>query len=303
MNNISKKIIAIAAVCCAAFSAVTACSSNEQNSSNKNSGSNDPVGQIPIEYVTDEAGNNIGAPLQVGTAAGGNDISGNNNQLGADDNTSPAEPATEYVTVTDSNNQPVTQYVPVTEDGGEIVTEAGGQQVTEAVPVTTVVEVTDSQVAEYTPGSDSRYMFWLDISENKDYLFEGQFIKLTFKVNENVPNGDYAVNLRTDLSTVGGKSLNASTKKINGAVRVGGSINEQDVSSETGLTVYGDNVSCDPGDTIDYYVNIKNNPGIAAFLIWVDYDPNALEYQGYSPAGDFVDVAARLQTGTSPQAQ
>ncbi|OPZ19613.1 MAG: DNA polymerase I [Firmicutes bacterium ADurb.BinA205] len=80
-------------------------------------------------------------------------------------------------------------------------------------------------------------------------------------------------------------------KVIDGTVRVGGeSIDPADVSAEEGLTVYGDNVACKQGDTIDYYINIKNNNGLAAALVWFYFDSNAMEFESAEEAGEFADM-------------
>ena len=61
--------------------------------------------------------------------------------------------------------------------------------------------------------------------------------------------------------------------------------------------IYADNVSAKPGDTIDYYVNINKNPGMAAFMIWFSYDSNAMECLGVEACGKFEEISSR----TSPQ--
>ncbi len=39
-----------------------------------------------------------------------------------------------------------------------------------------------------------------------------------------------------------------------------------------GLCFYGETVEAEPGDVIDYRVNIRGNPGIAAFVLYIRYD-------------------------------
>lgn len=138
--------------------------------------------------------------------------------------------------------------------------------------------------------NDSRYFFWLDLSKDKNFVFNDQFIKVTFKIKEDAPDNDYTIKLKPDLSDIGGVSIYPD-KVIDGTVRVGGeSIDPADVSAEEGLTVYGDNVACKQGDTIDYYINIKNNNGLAAALVWFYFDSNAMEFESAEETGEFADM-------------
>ena len=84
---------------------------------------------------------------------------------------------------------------------------------------------------------------------------------------------------------------------LQGTIRVGGNIDAQDVSGENGFVAYGDNVSAKPGDTVDYYINLKNNPGLAGMLVWVYYDANAMDIKSIAPSGDFAGFARGTQVG------
>ena len=87
---------------------------------------------------------------------------------------------------------------------------------------------------------------------------------------------------------------------LNGTIKVGGTIDPQDIKSD-GITVYADNISAKAGDTIDYYLNLKNNPGLAAILVWFYYDKNAMEVLSVEPAGEFLEVSqGDTQVGTRP---
>ena len=89
-------------------------------------------------------------------------------------------------------------------------------------------------------------------------------------------------------------------KVVQGTIRVGGDIAAQNVSSESGFVVYGDNVSAKAGDSVDYYLNIKNNPGLAGILVWIYYDANAMEVESIRPAGEFADFA-KTKVGSKPE--
>ena len=172
------------------------------------------------------------------------------------------------------------------------VSDENGQAVTE--------EGTTPSDDDYVSKTDSRYCFWLDISKNKDFVFNDDFIEVNFRLKDNIPEKDYAVRFSTDFSTVFGNSL-VPDKVIQGNIRVGGDIEPQDVSSETGFVVYGDNVSAKPGDKVRYRINLKNNPGMAAMLVWVYFDSNAMEVEGITPSGEFAEFADTASTGEKPK--
>ena len=132
---------------------------------------------------------------------------------------------------------------------------------------------------------------WVDIAKDKDYVFNDEFIKLSFKIKEDIPDKDYTIRLKPDLSDIKGVSIYPDSV-IHGTIRVNsGSIAPVDVSAETGMAVYGDNIACKQGDTVDYYINFKNNSGIAGALIWFYYDSNAMELVSLKPVGEFAEIA------------
>ena len=300
MKNFKKRIIAFAAICCVAVTAI-GCASKDDKSSKSG---DDAVVDSPIEYETNEDGAYIKAPLQE-IAPGDLGISVDDDvDIDAPDNvegsTTKKEPATAYVVATDSNNQPVTEMVPVTDAGGEKVTEADGQEVTEAVTVTEVVTVESTEdEEEYISNTKKKYLYWMDISKNADFMFEGQFIKLKFKIKDNAPERDYPVSINHDFAADSGVSLNNQVRCLNGTIRVGGDIEEQDISSLSGIKLYADNVSAKPGEEVECYLNIKDNPGMVAAIIWVSYDSNAMEFTGFEPVGEFGEIAKGVSTGSN----
>ena len=120
---------------------------------------------------------------------------------------------------------------------------------------------------------------------------------MTFKLKDNIPEKDYAVRFTPDFSSLRGVSQ--KPKVIQGDIRVGGSIDPQNVSGESGFVAYVDNVSAKAGDTVDYYINLKNNPGLAGMLVWVYYDSNAMDIVSLSAAGDYAKIAKGTQTGSN----
>ncbi len=291
MTNFRKKAIALAAVACVAVTSAASCSKKQASSTNNgtsagsNSSSQAASNNMPtLENIENASGAVVVTPFQTGSPA---DIANlgltapNGIDLDSDD------PQTK------STTQAATEVVEVTQANGEKVTDANGAVVTEIVTKTT--EASD----EYTSKTDSRYCMWLDISKDSDYVFNGDFIEVVFKLKDNIPNKDYPVRFNPDFASVAGKSVSPD-KVIQGNIRVGGDIEEQNVSSETGFVAYGDNVSAKPGDEITYHINLKNNPGLAAMLVWVYFDTNAMEVEGIYPSGEFEKFASTATTGEKP---
>ena len=298
MSNSRKKAIALATVICVAFSSLVSCaapgesSSNNKNDSNSvqstDSGKNE-TDSDDLEQIKNDKGAVIGTPFQSGSvedfAETGMPVK---DDLDADDPTT-KEPATEIVEVTDAN--------------GEKATDADGQVVTEIVTKAPSAD-------DYVSKTDKRYCLWIDISPDPDteteykgvkitkdgYAFNDQVIKVTFKIKEGIPEKDYAVRFNPDFSSLRGVSM--KPKVIQGNIRVGGDIEAQDVAGETEFVAYGDNISAKPGDTVDYYINLKNNPGLAAMLLWVYYDSNAMDVQSITAAGDYAKIARGTETGS-----
>ena len=300
MNITKKKAIALASVVCVAFSSLISCSgqngsgSNDKkdNSSTKTTAAD---GQTPtiaddIDQIKNDDGNVIVTPFQSGSPA---DLEGSGFPMGEDLN---GEDPT--------SKEPATEVVEVTEANGEKATNAEGQVVTEVVTKAPSAE-------DYVSKTDKRYCLWIDISVDPDtekeykgvpitqdgYAFNDQVVKITFKLKDNIPDKDYAVRFNPDFSSLRGISMKPTV--IQGNIRVGGSIDPQDVSDKTDFIAYGDNVSAKAGDTVDYYINLKNNPGLAAMLLWIYYDSNAMDVQSITAAGDYAKIARGTETGSN----
>lgn len=302
MSDFRKKAIALASVACMALTSVVSCSSDSKKSStgtntstaagttaasgNSNNGTTNANGSGAGEdddfaNILDENGQVVVTPFQSGDSA----------ELGI----TPPDEDVDLNSADPVSTEAATEIVEVTEANGEKATDAAGKVVTQIVTKPTEASSADN----YKSKTASKYVLWIDISKDSDYIFNDQFIKVTFKLKDNIPNKDYAVRFNPDLSSVAGHSVTPD-KVVQGTIRVGGDIKAQDVSSETGFVAYGDNVSAKAGDTVDYYLNLKNNPGLAAILVWVYYDSNAMEVQSIRPAGEFAEFA-QTRSGSKPE--
>ena len=289
MKNITKRIVALFAVVCVAASSFAGC--GDKGTSSTSSSSEEAVLQMPLEFGAAEDGNAIGTtPAEITTSAPAT-------------TTAAVEDTTEIEDVTDADGQPVTTVAVVTDASGAAVTDAAGSRVTEVVKVTTIVtkpaasETPTTAAVKYESKQDGRYAMWLDISKDENFFFEGDFLHIVFKVKDGIPDGDYKVRISPDLSDVAGTAVYPS-KVIDGTVRVNkGEIGDIDVSGESGMVFYGNNVACKQGDTIDCYINIKNNTGLVAFVIWFYFDSNALEFVSAEASGEYKKIARDTEVG------
>jgi hypothetical protein len=308
MSNFRKKAIALASVACVALTSFASCM-DSKSSSSSNAGSK--ADSNVSENATDADGNTVanannGNGSGSGNGSSGGDVDFENIvndqgqvvvtpfQSGSSDDFGIPAPEVDLDSDDPVAKEPATEIVEVTEANGEKATDSAGNVVTQIV-----TKPADSSSENYKSKTESKYCFWIDISKDSDYVFNDQFIKVTFNLKDNIPDRDYPVRFNPDLSSVAGKTITPD-KVVQGTIRVGGDIAAQNVSSESGFVVYGDNVSAKAGDTVDYYLNIKNNPGLAGILVWVYYDANAMDVESIRPAGEFANFA-KTKVGSKPE--
>lgn len=302
MNTLKKRLISLALLCCFALASVTGCSDKNSSKSPEsdhisvNDGNTDSsngggvIDDTAIEVITNAKGYPVAMPFQSEDIQNA-PISNENGMdlIGPDSSSIDVSPSI------NASAQTPTESVTVVNEAGEPVTEENGQPVTEYVTVP-AESTSENAASDYKSKTNGRYVLWVDISKDENYVFNDEFVRVTMKIKENIPDGDYPISLVTDLSTIAGVSVDPD-KIFAGTVRVGnGEIQAQDFSSETGFVVYGDNISCKQGDTVDFYINMKNNPGLAAVLLWFYYDSNAIEIEDVGSAGEF-ETFAYPQTG------
>lgn len=309
MNSLKKRLISLLLLTSMALSSFAGCSNNNKSSEKDSSESSkvqedttadsdsktpendtmDILENSPIEVITDTDGHLVGAPMQSGEigAAGGESNGSGLNLGGQDPDSIDVSPSTQ------SGSQPIK----VTDAQGEQVTDSAGQPVTEYV-------TKDSESSDYKSVTNGNYVLWIgDVLKDEDYVFNDEFIKITFEVKEGIPDGEYPITFATDFSNVKGGITNPS-KIYSGSITVGGEAKKgEDHSNETDFILYGDNVSCKQGESVDFYIKAKNNPGLAATLLWFYYDSNAMTVKTKSvkPAGEFAEITKRLDSGRMDQ--
>lgn len=211
--------------------------------------------------------------------------------------------ATEVVAVTDDKGQPATddkgnqqteivkatQQAVVTDTKGNPETNDKGETQTQVVPVTETVIVTEKAESpatlspnadpgnqtSYTPSYDTCKAYWLDMSQESDFVFEGEFLIFEFEINQDIPDGSYPVTIsKTDIASWDLVSLNP--KIINGEVAVNTDLKPQEDFPDKDFALKVNSVSAKQGDTVKVAIDIKNNTGFCGFVLDVQYDKSAM---------------------------
>lgn len=218
------------------------------------------------------------------------DSEDDSDDLDAADPTAPNSdnaPVVTYI-VTDAAGQPVTETVTVTQANGQPQTEANGEVVTEAVTVTG----TEPSTPQYKPNMKTCKAWWLDVSKEKDFEFNNEFIEVEFKIKDTTPDGRYPINIVTpQFSDLAAQSATYPDNVYNGYVYVSRDKEEQQINDGGKFTVYTDSASGKQGDTVVVKFNIRNNPGLCAMFFEFEYDKNALTIVEARATGEFAEVA------------
>lgn len=129
--------------------------------------------------------------------------------------------------------------------------------------------------------------WWMDISKQKDYIFNGEYLVAEFKIKENTADGIYPITLDwLDFANFDAQTIKFTA--IDGAIVVGGEAEENkfnEGSSDPQIMV--PNVSGKAGETVKVAIQIKNNPGVVANILRFSYNSDVLEYVGGSEGADF----------------
>lgn len=305
MKN-NKRLLILSIIAALSISSMTGCGNGGKNSKNDDKSSssntqgttysNEELMKQPITFYygqdeDDSDDNNLDDPDPVAPNGNGGD-------------------SESYVAVTEADGTPVTEYVAVTDAKGEKVTDSNGADVTEAVQVTSAVSNNNqggnnsnqggsnqggnNNNQPYTPQMKEAWAMWLDISQDEDYIFNDEFIEVTFKIKDNAPAGAYDVNITDpDFACMfeGGTTLPPDTV-LNGKVYVSEDlVPQRELTDADGFTVYADNVAGKPGDEVTLYFRLKDNPGMIAMMFRFEYDKNAMSIVSCSAVGEFMDIA------------
>lgn len=237
-----------------------------------------------------------------------------------------ATDATESGNASSNGGQTATSYVVVTDAAGEPVTDANGETVTEAVVVESGSNGGNSSSgntsnggnsgnasnsgnsngsdgnssnggnsstnggSSYTPSMKTFQGYWMDMSLGEDYVFNGDFIDITFRVKDDAPDGNYEVSGGScDFANYAAKSVKADF--IPACITVGDATPESTGSAQSGtFTISGDSVQAKQGDEVTVRFSISDNPGLVALIFQARFDSNALEYVSAVVGDDCSDI-------------
>lgn len=184
-------------------------------------------------------------------------------------------------------------YAAKTDINGAAVTEANGSAVTELYTGPTNAAEYEKG---YTPGIKTYQAYWLDISEQKDFVFDGNLLEFEVKVNENTPDGIYPIEVYfADLSNYSANTDENADKLNNVKFRPGyvcvNKAKPEIPALGKEMTLTPDTVSAKPGESVRVNVRVDNNPGLVAFVIRMHFDNNAMSISKGGAGSDLGDVA------------
>lgn len=190
-------------------------------------------------------------------------------------------------------------YIAKTDINGATVTDANGEEATELYTGETNAAVYEKG---YTPSIKTYQAYWLDISEQADFVFDGNLLEFEIKVKEDTPDGVYPVEVYfADLSNYSANTDENAAKLENVKFRPGyicvNTEQPEIPALGTEMTLTPDTISAKPGDTVRMNLRVDNNPGLVAFVIRMHYDQNAFKI-GKAGAGSDLGERARLTART-----
>ena len=144
----------------------------------------------------------------------------------------------------------------------------------------------------YTPAYDTCKAYWLDMTQQGDYNFNGEFLTITFEINKDIPDGSYPVTIaKTDIASWDLVRYNPVI--VNGEVAVNSELMPQDDLSADEFCLKVNSQAAKQGETVTMTIDLANNPGFCGFVIDVQYDSNAMTIVEAAGGKDF-DSAVHL---------
>ncbi len=131
--------------------------------------------------------------------------------------------------------------------------------------------------------------WWMDISKQQDYVFNGEYLVAEFKIKDGIGDGIYPITIDwLDAANYDAQTINFTA--IDGAIVVGGEaeenkFNEGDNGNQPQVMV--SNVTGKAGETVKVAIHVKNNPGIVANILRFSYNSDVLEFISAGEGADF----------------
>lgn len=146
-------------------------------------------------------------------------------------------------------------------DGGEIDCEQGN--------------FTQSGMLVCGATGDGCQILW---THSSDIATDGTVFVLKLRVDENAKPGDYTIGIRNVTQNTVNKAEELIPLTCNsGTVTV----------RAFQPLIYGEEISTKQGESFDYAVKIQDNPGIAAYDVVVQFDPEVLVLEPDAASGDY----------------
>ena len=183
-------------------------------------------------------------------------------------------------------------YIAKTDIWGRLITNNNGEILTEICKDPGNIDYS----INYMPRIQTSQAMWLDITQKKDYIFDGNLLAYEIHVADNAPDGifpfeicfadfsNYSAN--TDKNGIIVKNIDT----INGYICVNKDT-PKIKESGTSMTLSAETLSVKPGDTVRLHIRISNNPGIVAFSIRVQYDANIITINKAAAGSDLAKQA------------
>ncbi|MBR6107096.1 MAG: hypothetical protein IKQ39_03720 [Oscillospiraceae bacterium] len=253
-------------------SAADSKSDNSENSS-EDSGSNNAGLEVAEKYIVTDSNGQQNWVLNFN-----DNISVNNDEDAAN------------AIVTTLRGDDGTIYVPKTDINGTTVTQEGGSPATELYTGTTLASKYEEPT--YTPKFRNYMALWLDISERKDFVFDGDLLEYQLEIADDAPKGVYPIEFTlVDISDFEGKGLGTIDTNP-GFVCVNMDEPEQNITLSDNVTLTIDTISAKPGETAKLKVKIDNNTGIVAFRLMIRYDSNVITIKKSGAGKDLASFAS-----------
>lgn len=205
--------------------------------------------------------------------------------------------------VTDENGKEVTEKVFIDEKGNAVtnidknpVSVNNGSKVT--TPSKNENTVTDKNSTTSPTANDANNLsmqyartVYLDMANiQKSITGDGNIAKVTFKVKENVPNGEYEImidSLEPEAIQFTNTEMENLPYKIqkSAIVSVGVPLKETVIPNTGDFSIYMNNATTNAGETFEMFIDIKNNPGFIVFVLDVAWDKSIFEIQSIEASG------------------
>jgi len=305
MKSIRTRIIALLSVCAIGMicSACGKSSSDNEDSSGDNSVADVEMKQDMTIYDY-EVEDSDSTPVNKDVSQSDSSTTDDDSETGGDNDVDSEE---SYIIVTDEEGNTVT------DENGTAVTEAVSNRDSSGSSSSSSSSSNGSSSSSSSSGSSSssngssdnssnddsteyvaslvgKQVYWMDMSTGKDYAFNGDFVDVTFRVKDNVADGNYEISIGAcDFANYDAETITYNS--TNGYVTVGdveAAIAETSGDGTIQLTC--ESVTAEVGNEITIHFQISDNPGIVAFIFRFTYDQNALEFVSYDVGEDCADI-------------